>query len=132
MSIPIYYLGPARLSCSGNINSVQTKTIPTTITPMMTILDLIFDFHIQLAYPASITTILSSVYEKSVRKVKTNYFLIGIFFGFGLGCLYCIIIGRIRFSLILSNSYSVLQLFLESQVGTSCRIQIEPKGIDTA
>ena len=40
----IYYLGPARLSCSGNVNSVQTKTIPTTI-PMMTILDLIF-FHI--------------------------------------------------------------------------------------
>ena len=41
----VHYLGPARLSCSGNINSVQTKTMPTTI-PMKTILDLIFDFHI--------------------------------------------------------------------------------------
>jgi hypothetical protein len=34
----IHYLGLARLSCSGNINSVQTKTIPTTI-PMIRILD---------------------------------------------------------------------------------------------
>src|SRR5215469_10558447 len=34
----IIHLGLARLSCSGNINSVQTKTIPTII-PMMSLLD---------------------------------------------------------------------------------------------
>ena len=34
----VHYLGLERLSCSGNINSVQTKTIPTTI-PMKRILD---------------------------------------------------------------------------------------------
>jgi hypothetical protein len=38
MYVIIHYLGLARLSCSGNINSVQTKTIPTII-PMMSILD---------------------------------------------------------------------------------------------
>jgi hypothetical protein len=37
-SVIIHYLGLARLSCSGNINSAQTKTIPTMI-PMKRILD---------------------------------------------------------------------------------------------
>jgi len=39
-----YFTGPARLSCRGNINSVLTNAIPTTIT-MRTMLDLIV-FHI--------------------------------------------------------------------------------------
>ena len=38
MCLLIHYLGLARLSCSGNINSAQTKTIPTMI-PMKRILD---------------------------------------------------------------------------------------------
>ncbi|MFY9796936.1 MAG: hypothetical protein WAJ93_14715, partial [Candidatus Nitrosopolaris sp.] len=58
-----YDPGQARLSCNDNINSVQTKTIP-----MMTILDLIFDFHICYTFAAtSISTIVSCVYEKSAR-----------------------------------------------------------------
>ena len=45
----IFYLGQARLSCSGNINSVQTKTIPTII-PMTIMLDLIFDLDQKICY----------------------------------------------------------------------------------